>query len=46
MPTNAVSVRISLPRLERLAHFYQVPVDQLLPRGDESLGADETGAVR
>jgi transcriptional regulator with XRE-family HTH domain len=25
---------ISVPRLERLARFYQVPVDQLLPRDD------------
>ena len=25
---------ISVPRLSRLAHFYQVPVGQLLPRGD------------
>ncbi len=26
---------ISVPRLERLARFYAVPVDQLLPRDDE-----------
>lgn len=26
---------ISVPRLERLARFYQVPVDQLLPRDDQ-----------
>ena len=25
---------ISVPRLSRLAHFYEVPVGQLLPRGD------------
>ena len=25
---------ISVPRLSRLAHFYEVPVVQLLPRGD------------
>jgi transcriptional regulator with XRE-family HTH domain len=37
---------LSLPRLDRLAQFYRVPVEQLLPRGDPSLGADETGAVR
>ena len=28
---------ISVPRLSRLAHFYDVPVGQLLPRGDLSL---------
>ncbi|MFZ4810350.1 MAG: transcriptional regulator [Ilumatobacteraceae bacterium] len=28
---------ISVPRLERLAKFYNVPVDQLLPRDDVSL---------
>jgi transcriptional regulator with XRE-family HTH domain len=27
---------ISVPRLRRLANFYNVPVDQLLPRDDES----------
>ena len=32
-PTNAVSAALSLPRLDRLAQFYRVPVDQLLPRG-------------
>ncbi len=31
---------ISVPRLERLARFYQVPVDQLLPR-DEMHAGDE-----
>jgi len=30
---------ISVPRLQRLARFYAVPVDQLLPR-DEEVGAD------
>jgi transcriptional regulator with XRE-family HTH domain len=30
---------ISVPRLQRLARFYAVPVDQLLPRDDE-VGAD------
>src|SRR4051794_24929445 len=40
---------ISVPRLQRLARFYAVPVDQLLPREDE-LGADsvidlESGTV-
>jgi len=30
---------ISVPRLQRLAQFYAVPVDQLLPRDDE-VGAD------
>ena len=31
---------ISVPRLERLAKFYNVPVDQLLPRDD----ADDPGS--
>ena len=31
---------ISVPRLQRLARFYSVPVDQLLPRDDDELGAD------
>jgi transcriptional regulator with XRE-family HTH domain len=31
---------ISVPRLQRLARYYSVPVDQLLPRDDEELGAD------
>src|SRR3954466_263807 len=40
---------ISVPRLQRLARFYAVPVDQLLPRDDE-VGADsvidlESGTV-
>ncbi|MGB3031253.1 MAG: transcriptional regulator [Candidatus Microthrix parvicella] len=30
---------ISVPRLQRLAHFYKVPVDQLLPEGDEDEAA-------
>jgi transcriptional regulator with XRE-family HTH domain len=41
---------ISVPRLQRLARFYNVPVDQLLPRDDGDLGPDsvidlERGAV-
>jgi transcriptional regulator with XRE-family HTH domain len=31
---------ISVPRLERLAKFYNVPVDQLLPREDVSAGGE------
>ena len=31
---------ISVPRLERLAKFYSVPVDQLLPREDITVPAD------
>jgi len=31
---------ISVPRLQRLARFYSVPVDQLLPRDDDDPGAD------
>src|SRR5438093_13760988 len=31
---------ISVPRLQRLARFYNVPVDQLLPRDDDDHGAD------
>lgn len=34
---------ISVPRLERLARFYKVPVDQLLPRDDLALGIDRSG---
>jgi transcriptional regulator with XRE-family HTH domain len=30
---------ISVPRLQRLARFYNVPVDQLLPRDEDDLGA-------
>lgn len=38
---------ISVPRLERLAKFYNVPVDQLLPREDVSAGGDgEAESVR
>ncbi|MDP7066336.1 MAG: transcriptional regulator [Acidimicrobiales bacterium] len=33
---------ISVPRLSRLARFYEVPVGQLLPRGDGA--SDESGA--
>src|SRR5438309_6167707 len=29
---------ISVPRLQRLARFYSVPVDQLLPRDDDDSG--------
>ncbi|MBK5223038.1 MAG: transcriptional regulator [Acidimicrobiia bacterium] len=35
---------ISVPRLQRLARFYNVPVDQLLPR-DDGPGFDANGAV-
>lgn len=31
---------LSLPRMQRLAAFYGVPVDQLLPPNDRSPGAD------
>ena len=31
---------ISVPRLQRLARFYAVPVDQLLPREEGDTGAD------
>lgn len=36
---------LSLPRLDRLAQFYRVPVDQLLPRADQTptSGDDSTG---
>ena len=36
---------LSLPRLDRLAQFYRVPVDQLLPRADQApaAGDDSTG---
>jgi transcriptional regulator with XRE-family HTH domain len=38
---------ISVPRLERLAKFYNVPVDQLLPRDDVSVPAnDETASKK
>lgn len=36
---------ISVPRLQRLARFYRVPVDQLLPF-DEGLGSEEADSVR
>jgi len=35
---------ISVPRLERLAKFYNVPVDQLLPREDVSVPNDNDTA--
>src|SRR5215213_4678555 len=35
---------ISVPRLQRLARFYNVPVDQLLPQ-DEGPGFDSEGAI-
>ena len=31
---------ISVPRLQRLARFYAVPVDQLLPRDDDDTGSE------
>ena len=31
---------ISVPRLQRLARFYNVPVDQLLPTDDDGVGPD------
>ena len=41
---------LSLPRMQRLASFYGVPVDQLLPRDDRSTPSSEhgipTGGVR
>ena len=38
---------ISVPRLERLAKFYNVPVEQLLPREDTSVpAADDPAASR
>lgn len=36
---------ISVPRLQRLAHFYGVPVDQLLPRDDAPGGIAAEGGV-
>jgi transcriptional regulator with XRE-family HTH domain len=39
---------LSLPRLDRLAQFYRVPVDQLLPRNDHDAGGgvDDGTALR
>jgi transcriptional regulator with XRE-family HTH domain len=34
---------LSLPRLDRLAQFYRVPVDQLLPRNERDPGGTEEG---
>jgi len=34
---------LSLPRLDRLAQFYRVPVDQLLPRREGEPGAEADG---
>jgi transcriptional regulator with XRE-family HTH domain len=31
---------ISVPRLQRLARFYNVPVDQLLPRNDDDISVE------
>ena len=36
---------ISVPRLQRMARFYDVPVDQLLPVGDDDPGVSGDGAV-
>jgi len=38
---------LSLPRLDRLAQFYRVPVDQLLPQNDRERGVgDDANGVR
>ena len=37
---------LSLPRLDRLAQFYRVPVEQLLPRADGAAGDNGTGSQR
>jgi transcriptional regulator with XRE-family HTH domain len=37
---------ISVPRLQRLARFYRVPVDQLLPYDEEDEPFDDEGARR
>jgi len=37
---------LSLPRLDRLAQFYRVPVEQLLPRPDGAAGDNGSGAHR
>ena len=34
---------LSLPRLDRLAQFYRVPVDQLLPRNEREPGGADDG---
>ncbi|MBC8365303.1 MAG: transcriptional regulator [Actinobacteria bacterium] len=36
---------ISVPRLQRMARFYDVPVDQLLPVGDDDPGVASDGAA-
>jgi len=36
---------ISVPRLERLAHFYGVTVDQLLPRDEQREGDTQTNSA-
>jgi len=36
---------ISVPRLQRLASFYNVPVDQLLPTNEEDFGVNEAAVV-
>ena len=36
---------LSLPRLDRLAQFYRVPVDQLLPRRHDDPGAADDGTA-
>lgn len=36
---------ISVPRLQRLARFYNVPVDQLLPANEADFGVNESDAV-
>lgn len=36
---------LSLPRLDRLAQFYRVPVDQLLPRDESDPGVSSDGAA-
>lgn len=36
---------LSLPRLDRLAQFYRVPVDQLLPRAENDPGGEADATV-
>jgi transcriptional regulator with XRE-family HTH domain len=36
---------ISVPRLQRLAQFYEVPVDQLLPRLEGTITLDEPAPI-